>query len=187
MRYTPHRVKRENASPHILRLLGTQQTLIVSGTSHQYFDVNKRIGKTSLLRQELSAELQKRGRSVAFFHIGDLIDIESFLFHLLDNEAHFNQRLRSLPEAETYIFDEIHYALPPSEPNPILSMIFPQFNECLLRFWDKIEGLHRSGKKIIFITALHPLNEKYADFLYNPTIALALTSPVVELEADPLD
>lgn len=184
MCYTPHRVKGANALPKVLELLETHQILTVSGTSHHYFDVNKRIGKTSLLRQELFSELRKRGQTVSFLDIGDLIDIESFLSYLLDNEAHFNRKLRSLPQADVYIFDEIHYALPPSKPNPLLPIVFPRFNECLLRFWNKIESYQQTGKKIVFATALHPLNEKYANFLFNPTMTELLTAPVVELEKD---
>jgi|GEM_PF-3231839 len=184
MCYTPHRVKRDNALPKVLRLLETHQTLVVSGISHQYFDANKQIGKTSLLRQELFTELQKRDQTVSFLDIGDLIDVESLLLHLCNNEERFNQKLSSLPEAEVFIFDEIHHALPRTEPNPLFSMVFPRFNECLMRFWDKIEKLRQDGKKIVFATALHPLNENYANFLYNPTITELLTAPVVELEKD---
>ena len=185
MRYAPHRVKRDNALPKVLELLKAHQTLVVSGISHDYFDANKQIGKTSLLREKLIPELQKRGQTASYLDIQcDLIDIESLLFYLIDHEKRFDQKLGSLPEADVYIFDEIHHVLPSTKPNYLLSAGFPRPNECLMRFWDKVESYRQGRKKIIFSTALHPLNEKYANFLYNPTIALVLNSPVVELEKD---
>ncbi|MBU1026560.1 MAG: hypothetical protein KKA31_02400 [Candidatus Margulisbacteria bacterium] len=71
---------------------------------------------------------------------------------------HFKERISTLPEADVYIFDEIHHAFPRSDDGQSILA------------------------RIAGYSALHPEHRLYRSFLYCQTSTEIQTAPLVELE-----
>lgn len=138
-RYSP---VRSNSSQEVvekvLPLLERHQILVVSGTDRKNLEYNSRIGKTrSFLDKSCGWEdlLRKKGLTSHYYN------------------RHPMEPISDIPNVNIYLFDEIHYFFHWS------SSIIGKSES--IRFWDKISFFIKDGKKIIFITALHPQNPDY--------------------------
>jgi hypothetical protein len=174
IRYRPYPIGNDNALEKIKELIKAHQTLVISGRNQDDFHANCGIGKT-MLAYHLIAEMEKEGKIVTYFNLQELADPESMLF-FVKVSPRFVEKLNTLEEADIYIFDEVQYVFPRSQ-DPM------RFNESFIHFWNKVGELVKNGKKIIFVTAAHPLNPSWSKFLFRAEMyEFFLTAPVLELE-----
>jgi hypothetical protein len=165
-------------APKIISLLDTHQILMVSGMHHDDFDKNTRIGKSHILMNELKPALEAKHILVGYENIATWG--ESFFKDYI-----FEAQARTIRHADVLIFDEIHtILLTKNGVSPFeIQATQRRHNDIFMDFWINLRKSISRGQKVIFCSALHPLNKYYSAFLYNKTIYSVLISPVVELDA----
>jgi len=143
--YNPIKPTRETAINTVITAIEQGSPIIVSGTHLHNFDANTTIGKSTLFSlNEWKKYLRLQGLSAHH--------------HNNHHKMRIDYEPRKIPnDFDIYIFDEIFLFFPGRE--TWLK------DEELMPFWDKVAQILMEGKKVIFITALHPQSFLYADFL----------------------
>lgn len=170
-------VRGGNIATKINELLKNRGSVVITGPDHQSFKNNTNIGKTSLVHRELIPLLKQEGRSVSFTDVSNLVDPEVFLFYYpsYNNENRLKDSITNIPlNCDVYIFDEIHLIFPDDN-------FYKKLLSAAYFFWEKVEDLANRGKKIVYITARHPLNPDFHETFLLPGMKSFWTAPVVEL------
>ncbi|NQU16593.1 MAG: hypothetical protein HQ564_00890 [Candidatus Saganbacteria bacterium] len=146
IRYSPHRPERGNAVATLTQQLESHSVVILSGRFKngpdyiEDFKLNTQIGKSRLfISKEWKSYLASYGLS--FYH------------HNNHHKFVIDISLDRIPDRDIYIFDEIH-------------SFFPRNHNLVKRndsmsFWKEVGKLIEAGKKIVFITTLHPQSKLF--------------------------
>lgn len=160
--------------------------MVIFTGKNQPFVTNRNIGKT-LSCQQLFDRLSKSGQRVKYLDLKQKLNLNASPTAGIDIGKFLYEAVEALPDCDVYIFDEIHHAFPrdpkaqgiDSTKRPIYRG--DKYNQAMTRFWQKVSELQAKGKKFVFVTALHPQDAAYQQFLSNPQIDEFFNAPVVEL------
>jgi len=189
-RFTRRQVNPRNVSQISRELFAANPMLVYTGINQPFFD-NCQIGKTSSCL-DIFNSLRIRGRA-EFRDIKRALRMDNRPTSRTDLDEFTHVMIDSLPEADFYILDEIHHAFP-RDPRvngkgPWGIPIFrgQEYNEAMFGFWQKLGELKQAGSKFLLVTALHPQQAEYLDFLHDTRVSATaefFTSPVLELTHD---
>jgi hypothetical protein len=186
--YRPIPVNPSNVSRVSRKLFQTNPMLVYSGVDQPFFK-NCQIGKSHSCRH-IMMSMFNRGRTAEYRDVKQALGMDNRPTTRFDVFRFTEEIIYLLPEAEFYVLDEIHHAWP-RDPNvtgkghwgiPIYRG--KGYNDTMFGFWQKLEGLKQAGKKFLMVTALHPQQAEYLDFLHDteiPAMAEFFTAPVLEL------
>jgi len=184
--YRPVAAVHKDVARVVVDLLDHNSMVILSG-ANQPFVQNRQIGKT-LACQEIMSLLAVRGKSSFFQDVRHILKYQGGSYLHLDDFKHV---MLSSNQAQMGVnmIDEIQHAFPRDisaqgkrdiHGKPIYRG--EEYNRVMFAFWQKVSERIAQGGKYLFITALHPLNAEYQDFLINDNISPFFSAPVVELQ-----
>ena len=183
--YRPYPATPPTVAKTAVGLIENNPMVVLSGTRQPFAD-NRQIGKTLACR-EIGARLRGAGKRISYADIKRMlrvdttrfsyIHVEDFRYHLVDN----------LAPSEIYIFDEIHHAFP-RDPQSKMRDVWElpiyrgeEYNDAMFAFWEKIGRLKMEGRRFLMVTALHPQDAEYQEYLFAPPIQAFFSAPIVEL------
>lgn len=176
--FTSHRVGHQSFAKKLMELLQSNQVVVVSGTGKDSLGTNCGLYKTTILRTEFLNDMERKGKKVCYFDLAIRLDFQAVAFGAGIDPIKFSRNLADLDEADIYIFDEANLVFLKNEYSAYLN---DDIYACSQAFWEKVQQLMTADKKIIFVTALHPQNQRYKDFRYNETMLEFFQAPVIEL------
>lgn len=145
----PVQVRSHDQAVHeVERLLQAHSMVFISGTSHNNYRGNLAIGKTEMFYSPQWRSYLSLGGLTAYHH-----NPHHRMVHDID--------VSRIPDADIYIFDEIHHFVPDFKER------YETKNRNLLPFWGKVRTLLDAGKKVVFISAIHPMDPFYL-YLLSP-------------------
>lgn len=164
---------------------------------------NSGIGKTELVVNELMPFLKPHFRGINYVMIEDIIPIVAIMKSELTRdeiEAKFDLVIAQIAGAaqtsEVIAVDECHWLFPSADPHPRKAIFRFDSTFALKQIvgLKLIDGLMRQGKKLIFVSWLHPqdislmASERHPDrnyYLGTPEMLKFFDIPVFELKSKP--
>jgi hypothetical protein len=181
MLYQATPVRQANLAPAAIEHLEKDPAVVVTGRNHHYWDLNKRLYKTTTVRNRLIPRLRKLGQSVSYLNVQKVIRRRDLVGHTYYKFEPLLRRVHAMRNADVYVLDEIHHALPFRNGARNYGIRSDLYVRTTMAFWGMVANHLERGGRIVYVTAVHPLNPDYEGALFNEAIASFFTAPVVEL------
>ncbi len=181
------RANHRNVATKVVDLLMQHSIVILTGKKRP-FVLNRNIGKTVSCKA-IRTMLSNKRRKICYLDIKQLLNLEAGRGSIIRLDKFLDNAVDNLPECDVYIFDEIHQAFPRASVHRRDATGKPiyrgeEYNETMVRFWKKITNLRSKGKKFLMVTAQHPHDKAYQQFLSTQDIDPFFCAPIVELSFD---
>jgi len=184
--YKPFPADHRNVVRTVVDLLQTNPIVVLSGKL-QPFVQNRQIGK-SLSCREILNQIAARGKTSYYLDLKHILKYQSRSGYLHIDDFEFTV-VDNLSKMDAYILDEIHHAFPRDasargkmDVNGKPVYRGEEYNRVMFKFWGKVKQRVADGAKFIFVTALHPGDAEYTDFLMDDNMLPFFNAPVVELQ-----
>jgi len=181
MRYQPGPVLQATLTPTAIGHLDKDPSVVVTGRNHHYWDLNKRLYKTTVVKNRLIPKLRRGGLSVSYLNVQKTIRRRNLWGQYYYKFEPLLSRIQGMREADVYVLDEIHHALPFINGAQHYGVQSSLYARTTMAFWRMVESHLERGGRIVYVTAVHPLSPDYKGVLFNDVIASFFTSPAVEL------
>ncbi len=155
-------------------------------------DENSVVKKTGWVTQVLIPALESSGLTVKYFNAEDELQINALLGGELplaaagDLISSFHSKLTAATaSSQVLVLDECHWLFPFEEKDvnaKIRTFILDLMHlPALAKIWRTLETFRAAGKKIIFVSWLHPQDFSLTKNLGNPDYLMVFRAPVVEM------
>lgn len=184
MWYHPTQVWEENLTPAVIEHLDENPTVTVTGTSHRRWKENRKIGKTTTVKNRLVPKLRREGLTVSYLDLQKLMQRFDQLGHTYFMFEHLLMRARKMRPADVYVLDEIHHIFPYKNGVTHYRTHDEIYRKAVLAFWEMLSSHLEHGGKIVYVTAVHPFYSAYRNGAdVNAAMSTFFISPVIELSS----
>jgi hypothetical protein len=174
-------VSQGNLVPTAIELLEHNPAIVVSGRHRLDWDLNRRTGKTRTVENRLIPVLRDRGQAVSYLDVQKVVRSRDFYGFNVYDYAPLASRARAMPDADVYVLDEVQHAFPFKEEMRMRRLRREPYEDALMALWDRAAKVLERGGRLVLVSCVHPCDPVFEGCLYDSTMALFFSSPVLEL------